>query len=98
MDLSLSWLVGRDDPAPTPLARKKSRLEYCCTQGVNKCPREDLNLHVHSDTGPQPAAYANSATRARSCAGYCMPIATTVKKPAPFFVYGSTAHTRTALR
>jgi hypothetical protein len=29
------------------------------------CPREDLNLHALAGTGPQPAAYANSATGAR---------------------------------
>jgi hypothetical protein len=29
------------------------------------CPREDLNLHALAGTGPQPAAYASSATGAR---------------------------------
>ena len=28
------------------------------------CPGEDLNLHAQKGTGPQPAAYANSATGA----------------------------------
>ncbi len=29
-----------------------------------QCPREDLNLHAQKGTGPQPAAYAYSATGA----------------------------------
>ena len=28
------------------------------------CPREESNLHALASTGPQPAAYANSATGA----------------------------------
>jgi hypothetical protein len=39
------------------------------------CPREDLNLHALAGTGPQPAAYASSATGARERYYTCIRLA-----------------------
>ena len=48
------------------------------------CPREDLNLHALAGTGPQPAAYASSATGARECYYTGIRIACQfARKPAP---------------
>lgn len=63
---SFSDLWGRKD--------KRSRCRDRSAPGraadrppVTTCPREDLNLHALASTGPQPAAYANSATGASIC-------------------------------
>ncbi len=40
------------------IAKKNRRNDYVLTV----CPGEDSNLHARKSTGPQPAAYANSAT------------------------------------
>ena len=42
--------------------RKRECASMACA--LQRCPREDLNLHALASTGPQPAAYANSATGA----------------------------------
>ena len=49
----------------TEVKNKKASVEaFCGVYLVIWCPGEDSNLHARKGTGPQPAAYASSATRA----------------------------------